>query len=92
MQAKSKIQFCFYHLDKFSTGQFSVDSILTNMNTKMFLFFFTSFLASSKSSIICPNYLWPDYKNVVDGPWSFVIESDCKEPVVNLTIRRDTQY
>ena len=62
------------------------------MNAKMFVFFFTSFLAFSKSSIICPKYKWPEYETVVQGPWSLIIESDNEAPVVNFTIRRDTQY
>ena len=87
MQAKFQIQFTFSYLGKSSNRQF-----LSKMIIKMFVFFFTSFLAFSKSSFICPQYSWPEYKTVVDGPWLFVIESDSEEPVVNLTIRRDTQY
>ena len=65
---------------------------MTKMLTKMFVFFSTFFLASSKSSIICPQYSWTAYKTVVEGHWSFVTERVSGKPTVEVTIRRDTQY
>ena len=64
---------------------------MTKMLTKMFVFFSTFFLASSKSSIICPQYSWTAYKTVVEGHWSFVIERVSGKPTVEFAIRRDTQ-
>ena len=57
-----------------------------------FIFYFSSLITSSRSAIICPRYLWTEYKTVVDGPWSFMIERDHNEPVLQWTIRRETQY
>ena len=64
---------------------------MTKMFTKIFVFFSTSFLASSKGSIICPQYSWTAYKTVAEGHWSFVIEKVSGKPIVEFTIRRDTQ-
>ena len=91
-QAKYEIQFMLFYLDKFSNRQFSEHCAMTKIIIKMFVFCFTFFLASAISSIACPRYSWTEYKSVVEGPWSFVIERDSGKPTVEGTIRRYTEY
>ena len=66
--------------------------LTAKMITKMVVFFLISVITSKKSSITCPQHSWTIYKRVVDGPWSFVIESDIDKLTVNRTIRRNTTY
>ena len=50
-------------------------------------------MSFSTSAIICPQYSWTEYKTVVEGLWSFVVEIyPSHRPVVNRTIRRVTEY
>ena len=65
---------------------------MAKMMTKIFVLFFTFFLASAERAITCSTYFLTEYKTVVEGPWLFVIESDSYTPTVNRTIRRNTEY
>ena len=65
---------------------------MTKMITKNFCFVIT-IISFSRSDIICPQHRWAEYKTVVEGPWSFVMEIyDSVRPVVNRTICRVTDY
>ena len=65
---------------------------MTKMIAKHFCFVFTM-ISFSRSAIICPQHRWAEYKTVVEGPWSFVMEIyRSHRPVVNRTIRRVTDY
>ena len=64
---------------------------MTKMITKNFCFVFTM-MSFSRSAIICPQHSWTEYKTVVEGPRSFVVEIyRSHRPVVNSTIRRVTE-
>ena len=65
---------------------------MTKVIAKIFVFFFMPFLASSKSSITCPQCSWTEYKAAVEGPWSFMIERDSGKLSEEFSILRYTQY